>query len=64
MLNQYEDVLTVEDVCSILMVGRNRVYELLNNQELKGFRIGKRTWRIPKSSVNEFIESLGNTKKH
>lgn len=61
MLNQYEDILTVEDVCDILMVGRNRVYELLSTGELKGFRIGKRSWRIPKERVEEYIKTLGNS---
>lgn len=61
MLNQYEDILTVEDVCDILMIGRNRVYELLSTGELKGFRIGKRSWRIPKERVEEYINTLGNS---
>lgn len=50
-----------EDVCEILMVGRNRAYELLNTGKLKGFKIGKRTWKIPKSSIKEYIENLGFT---
>lgn len=61
MLNQYDDILTVEEVCDILMIGRNRAYELLNKGELKGFRIGKRSWRIPKDRVQEYINTLGNT---
>ena len=61
MLNLFEDILTVEDVCDILMVGRNRVYELLSTGELKGFRIGKRSWRIPKERVEEYIKTLGNS---
>jgi len=41
MLEKYKDVLTVKDVCEILMIGRNTVYELLGNGSLKGFRTGK-----------------------
>lgn len=39
----------------MLMVGKNRVYELLNKEELKGMRVGKSTWRIPKEAVLQFI---------
>ena len=56
MLEKYGDVLTVQDVCEILMIGRNRVYELLGNGALKGFRIGK-TWKIPKYVLQEFVHS-------
>jgi len=41
MLEKYKDVLTVKDVCEILMIGRNTVYELLWNGSLKRFRTGK-----------------------
>lgn len=43
------------EVAEMLMVGKNRVYELLNKEELKGMRIGKSTWRIPKEAVLQFI---------
>ena len=54
MLNNYEDILTVSDVAQILYIGKNRVYELLDNGNLKGFRIG-RVWKIPKEAVREYI---------
>ena len=54
MFDEHNDVLTVHDVCDILYVGKNRVYELLNTGSLKGFRIGK-TWRIPKKSLEVYI---------
>jgi UDP-N-acetylenolpyruvoylglucosamine reductase len=40
MLSEYNDILCVNDICEILMIGRNRVYELLASGELKGFRVG------------------------
>ena len=36
-------LLTTDEVAEMLMVGKNRVYELLNKEELKGMRIGKST---------------------
>ena len=56
MLNQYEDIMSVTDVSEALFIGKNRAYELLNEGELKGFRIG-RVWKIPKESVREYILS-------
>lgn len=55
MLEQYKDVLTVEDLCEILMIGRNHVYELLRGGEISGFQLG-RTWKIPKISVEEYLK--------
>lgn len=54
MLNQYQDILTAEEVSEILMIGMNRTYELLNNGSIKGFRIGKK-WKIPRDALSEFI---------
>lgn len=54
MLNQYNDVLTITDLCEILMIGRNRAYELLKTGELRGFQLG-RTWKIPKIAVEEYL---------
>lgn len=54
MLSQYEDIMSVWDVADVLFIGKNRVYELLESNQLKGFRIG-RVWKIPKEAVKEFI---------
>lgn len=54
MFSNYDEVLTVTDVAEILFIGRNTVYELLNEGDLRGFRIGK-TWRIPKASLEDYI---------
>ncbi len=56
MFNQYEDLLTVEEVAGILYIGKNRTYELLQSGVLKGFRIG-RIWKIPKESLVEYIRT-------
>lgn len=42
MLNNYsDDVLTVEQFCDILYIGRNSAYKLLNSGEINAFRIGR-----------------------
>ena len=54
MLEQYQDIMTAFDVAEALCIGRNRVYELLGDGSLKGFRIGN-VWKIPKEAVREYI---------
>ncbi|MBR1851863.1 MAG: helix-turn-helix domain-containing protein [Lachnospiraceae bacterium] len=54
-LNSYPSILTVDDVMEILQIGRNKCYELLNSGKLKGFRLGTKTWKIPRKSIEDFI---------
>ncbi len=54
MLEEYQDILTVEEVCEALRMGYNAVYDILNSGKLKAFRNGKH-WRIPKKAVLEYI---------
>lgn len=54
VFTEYGDILSIEEVCTVLLIGRNRAYELLNSGALKGFRLG-RTWRVPKKSLETFI---------
>lgn len=55
MLNQYSDIMSVPDVAEVLSIGKNRVYELLENNAIKGFKIG-RVWKIPKEALQEYIK--------
>lgn len=59
MLEQYNDILTIDDLCEILMIGRNRAYEILKMGSLKGFQIG-RVWKIPKVAVIEYLNEKAN----
>ena len=59
MLNEFDDLLTVDEVCEILRIGHNTIYRLLKEGNLKGFRCG-RIWKIPKVAVEKYImESAG-----
>lgn len=50
------ELLTFEELCETLMIGRSTAYKLLHSGELKAFRIG-RIWKIPKSGVIEYLQS-------
>ena len=56
MLEKYPDVLTPDDVIEILNIGRNTVYEMLNNGTIKSIRIGRKH-RIPKKILIEYLEN-------
>ncbi len=52
-------LLTIDQVADILQVGRGRIYQMLNNNEIPAFRIGE-VWKIPKKGIEKFIlESSG-----
>lgn len=61
MLQRYDDIMDVFDVAEALQIGKNRVYELLEKGELKGFRIG-RVWKIPRVSLEDYILSQSGMK--
>ena len=63
MLEEYEDILTVEEVCQALKIGYNAIYALLNSGKLKGYRNG-RVWRIPKIAVKEYVLESAGLKKN
>ena len=54
MLEDYSDIMTVDEVCEVLRVGYNAAYALLNSGKLNGYRNG-RVWRVPKEAVRRFI---------
>ena len=61
-MDNYTTVLiTVEEVCEALMIGKNAAYRLLAEGKIKGFRVG-RIWKIPRVSLNIYIrEQCGMT---
>lgn len=48
------DIMTVAEFATFLGVGKNRIYELLNEGTIKGFRMG-RTWKISKLALEKYI---------
>ena len=61
MLEQYNDILTIDELCEILKIGRNRAYKLLETGEIKGFRLG-RLWKISKLALQEYLKKQAGVK--
>ncbi|MBS6963185.1 helix-turn-helix domain-containing protein [Veillonella sp.] len=59
LLNQENDILTVDDLCEVLRIGKNAAYKLINSGKIKCYRMN-RVWKIPKVSVIEYIDCERN----
>ena len=56
MFNEYSDIVTIDELCGMLRIGRNKAYELLRNGDIKAFLCG-RLWIISKQAVEDFVIS-------
>ena len=56
MIEQYDDILTIEEVAEILKIGMTKTYRLVRSGNLKGYKEGK-DWRIPKQALSEYVIS-------
>lgn len=54
MFEEYESVVTPEELSEMLRIGMNQVYKILATGEIKAYREG-RVWRISKQAVIEYI---------
>lgn len=61
MFDNYDDILSVEQMMEVLAIGRNKAYELLQSEQIKSFRIGK-SYRIPKLCIREYVLSQVHSK--
>lgn len=48
------EILSVAEAAAYLGVGKNRVYELLKNRSIKGFRMGS-IWKISRLALDLYI---------
>lgn len=49
-------LLTVNELASVLRIGRNAAYQLVNDGEIQSIRVG-RSIRIPRNALIQFMES-------
>lgn len=54
MFEQYDDILTIEELTEALKIGTTQAYKLLNSNSIAGFKEGK-NWRIPKQSLIQYV---------
>ena len=56
-LTNYPEVLTVDQMCEILHIGKFKAYELLKTHTVRCMRIGKK-FIIPRASIEEFLDNI------
>ena len=57
MFEEYNDIVTVKELCRMLKIGRNTAYKLVHSGQLRSILIRKQI-RILKSSVIAFVKQL------
>ena len=61
MFENYDDVVTVEQLAEMLKIGRNTAYELVRASIIQSVRVG-RNIRIPKHTIIEYITNQNKDK--
>lgn len=54
MFEQYDDVVTVPELCQMLRIGRSAAYKLVNTNIITSINVG-RNKRIPKQAVIAYV---------
>lgn len=55
-------IMEIDGLCEMLGIGKNTAYQLLNDQEIDAFKVGT-VWKIPKKSVEEYIDRKCNEQR-
>lgn len=59
MFESYSDLVTIDELCEMLQIGRTAAYRLLRSSQIRAFRNG-RDWKIPRLAVEEYVlKSMG-----
>jgi len=65
MLDHCDDTLMIlspAEAAELLYVGKNTIYRLIADGEIKCFKVG-RIWKIPKESLIEYIRNQAGLNK-
>ena len=55
MKNENIELYTFEEARAVLKTSKQKLRKLLDTQQIKGFKIGKYNWLVPKDAVNKYI---------
>ena len=54
MFDQYNDIVTVKELCQMLKIGRTTAYILLHSKQIQSIRIGRK-FLIPKAYIVSYL---------
>lgn len=60
MFKEYPDFMTAKEAMEALGIGKNLMYRLLNDGEIKAVRVGGKVWRISRKSLSEYARTCTN----
>ncbi|MCI9390736.1 MAG: helix-turn-helix domain-containing protein [Lachnospiraceae bacterium] len=52
--------MTAKEAMEALGIGKDLMYRLLNNGEIKAVRVGGKVWRISRKSLSEYAKTGTN----
>lgn len=55
MLENYQDVLEIKDICTVLRIGRKTAYKLLQSGQIPYRKVG-RNYKIRKDALIAYLE--------
>ena len=55
MLENYQDVLEIKDICAVLRIGRKTAYKLLQSGQIPYCKVG-RNYKIRKDALIAYLE--------
>lgn len=56
-ISQLPLVLTIEDLISVLHIGRNKAYDLVKSKQIQSIKVGKQI-RIPRAALERYLSTL------
>lgn len=63
MLNSYPDVMSIDEMCKALSIGKKTGYKLLQTGQIRCLKIG-RAYRIPKINLLEYLQIIEPERKN
>lgn len=61
LFEQYDDLVTVDELTEMLAIGKSAAYRLVASGEMNCFRLNRK-WKIPKQSVIAYVIEKANAK--
>ena len=56
-ISQLPLVLTIDDLISVLHIGRNKAYDLVKTKQIQSIKVGKQI-RIPRAALERYLSTL------
>ena len=56
-ISQLPLVLTIDDLISVMHIGRNKAYDLVKTKQIQSIKVGKQI-RIPRAALERYLSML------